>query len=78
MRSNIALNLDNIDYDHRHVVNLISAILLLSIGYLGAWTLLAIDRYETNQNCLASGRLECVLIYSGPKRFRDISLPTNN
>jgi hypothetical protein len=78
MRSNIALNLDNTDYNHRHVVNLISTIFLLSIGYLGAWTLLAIDRYEAHQNCLASGRRECVLIYSGPARFRNITLPTDN
>ena len=66
---------DSTDYDHRHFVNLVSAIVLLSVGIAITWTMLAIDRYEANERCLASGRRECVQIYAPPRTMQTLMTP---
>ena len=66
---------DLTDYGHRHFVNLISAIVLLSVGIAITWTMLAIDKYETNERCLASGRRECVQIYTPPRTMQTLTTP---
>ena len=51
---------DETDYAHRHFVNLAATAVLLTVGFAIIWTVLAIDRYEAHERCLASGRLDCV------------------
>ena len=51
---------DDTDYAHRHFVNLAATAVLLAVGFAIIWTVLAIDRYEAHERCLASGRLDCV------------------
>ena len=64
-----------IDYDHRHFVNLLCSTLILMVGYATAWTTLAIDKYETKEKCIASGRRECVTIYTPPAKIQTLGPP---
>lgn len=63
---------DETDYAHRHFVNLAAAVMLLAVGFAIIWTVLAIDRYETKEKCLASGRKDCVQIFSPPRGVRPL------
>ena len=65
---------DETDYDHRHFVNLAATALLLGVGCAIVWTVLAIDRYEANQRCLASGRIDCVRIAEPTRAIRPMEL----
>ena len=64
---------DETDYEHRHFVNLAATVFLLAIGFAIIWTVLSIDRYETRQNCLASGRKDCVQIFTPPRGVRPLA-----
>jgi hypothetical protein len=67
---------DRTDYNHRHFVNLLAAATILAVGLGVIWTVLAIDAYETREKCLASGRRECVQIYTPPRGVRSIATPS--
>ncbi len=63
---------DETDYEHRHFVNLIATAFLLAVGFAIIWTVLQIDRYETKEKCLASGRKDCVQIFTPPRGVRTL------
>ncbi len=64
---------DETDYEHRHFVNLAATAFLLVIGFAIVWTVLAIDKYETRERCLASGRKDCVQIFTPPRGVRPLA-----
>jgi hypothetical protein len=51
---------DEIDYRHRHFVNLVATAFLLVVSIAVVWTIKAMDDYEKQRRCLDSGRRECV------------------
>ena len=57
---------DEIDYAHRHFVNLAATALLLLLATLGVWTIKAIDDQEALRKCLGVGRKDCVKIAAPP------------
>ena len=58
---------DDVDYGHRHFVNLVSVAFLLVLAVAMAWTVKAIDSQETLRKCFASGRKDCVQIAAPPR-----------
>ena len=58
---------DDIDYAHRHFVNLTAAIFLLCLAVLMVWTLKAMDSQESLRKCAASGRKDCIQISAPPR-----------
>jgi len=60
---------DEVDYGHRHFVNLLSVICLLVLALAMVWTFKALDEYETLRKCVDSGRKDCVRI-DAPKDMR--------
>ena len=59
--------LDDVDYGHRHFINLVSVAFLLVLAVAMAWTVKAMDSQETLRKCFASGRKDCVQIRSAPQ-----------
>lgn len=57
----------DIDYGHRHFVNLAAAAFLLILAVLMVWTLKAIDQQENLRKCAASGRKDCIQIAAPPR-----------
>jgi hypothetical protein len=58
---------DEVDYAHRHFVNLTAAMFLLCIAVLMVWTLKAMDSQESLRKCAASGRKDCIQIAAPPR-----------
>lgn len=58
---------DEVDYAHRHFVNLIAAAFLLCLAVLMVWTLKAMDSQESLRKCAASGRKDCIQIAAPPR-----------
>lgn len=56
-----------VDYAHRHFVNLAATALLLLVATLGVWTIKTIDDQEALRKCLGVGRKDCVKIAAPPK-----------
>lgn len=61
---------DDVDYGHRHFINLLSAALLLVLAIGMVWTVRAIDQQETTRKCFASGRKDCVTVAAPPHDMR--------
>ncbi len=59
--------LDDVDYGHRHFINLVSVAFLLVLAVAMAWTVKAMDSQETLRKCFASGRKDCVQIAAPPR-----------
>lgn len=57
----------DIDYAHRHFVNLAAAAFVLLLSMLSVWAIKTIDEQETLRKCLSSGRKDCVRILAPPK-----------
>lgn len=57
----------DIDYNHRHFVNLAAAAFVLLLAMLSVWAIKTIDEQETLRKCLSSGRKDCVRILAPPK-----------
>ena len=53
---------DDVDYGHRHFVNLVSVAFVLVLAVAMVWTVKAIDAQELLRKCAASGRKDCVHI----------------
>lgn len=58
---------DEVEYGHRHFLNLVSAAFLLVLALAMTWTVQAFDKQESLRKCFASGRKDCVQI-AGPPR----------
>lgn len=58
---------DEVDYGHRHFLNLVSAVFLLVLALAMTWTVQAFDRQESLRKCFASGRKDCVQIAAPPR-----------
>jgi hypothetical protein len=56
----------DVDYDHRHFVNLVAAAFVLALAMLSAWAVKTIDEQESLRKCLLSGRKDCVRILVPP------------
>lgn len=63
---------DDVDYGHRHFINLLSAAFLLLLAVAMAWTVKALDQQESTRKCLASGRKDCVTIVAPPGDMRQV------
>jgi hypothetical protein len=50
---------DDIDYRHRHLVNLLAVILLLLVAIAVVWTIKAMEDNENLRKCVAAGRRDC-------------------
>ena len=61
---------DEVDYGHRHFINLLSAAFLLLLAVGMVWTVRAIDQQETMRKCFASGRKDCVNVAPPPGDMR--------
>lgn len=61
---------DDVDYAHRHFVNLVSVAFLLTLALAMVWTVKTIDQQETTRKCFASGRRDCVEIPAPPREMR--------
>jgi hypothetical protein len=61
---------DDVDYGHRHFINLLSAAFLLALAIGMVWTVRAIDQQETMRKCFASGRKDCVNVAAPPGEMR--------
>jgi hypothetical protein len=61
---------DDMDYGHRHFVNLLSVIFLLVLALAMVWTVKALDEQETMRKCFATGRKDCIKIDAPPKEMR--------
>lgn len=61
---------DDVDYGHRHFINLLSAAFLLLLAVAMAWAVKALDQQESMRKCFASGRKDCVTIVDPPKDMR--------
>ncbi len=61
---------DDVDYGHRHFLNLLSAVFLLLLAVAMAWTVKALDQQESTRKCFASGRKDCVDIVAPPRDMR--------
>ena len=57
----------DVDYAHRHFVNLLSVVFLLVLAVAMVWTVKALDQQESLRKCFASGRKDCVQIAAPPK-----------
>ena len=66
-RGDLGAHDDEIDYAHRHFVNLTAAMFLLCIAVLMVWTLKAMDSQESLRKCAASGRKDCIQISAPPR-----------
>lgn len=55
-----------IDYGHRHFVNLVAAAFLLLLAMVSAWTIKTIDEQEALRKCVSSGRKDCMRIMAPP------------
>jgi hypothetical protein len=55
-----------IDYSHRHFVNLVAAAFLLLLAMVSAWTIKTIDEQEALRKCVSSGRKDCIRILAPP------------
>ncbi len=53
---------DDVDYDHRHFVNLCAAAALLTLALGFGWTVKIFDQQQRMERCLMSGRKDCVEI----------------
>ncbi|MFN3889035.1 MAG: hypothetical protein ACK4MV_01465 [Beijerinckiaceae bacterium] len=69
-RPSTAAARDDVDYGHRHFVNLLSVIFLLFLALAMVWTVKALDEQETTRKCFASGRKDCIKIDAPPKEMR--------
>ncbi len=58
---------DDVDYGHRHFVNLLSLAFLLVLAVAMVWTVKALDAQETLRKCVSSGRKDCVQIAAPPR-----------
>ena len=56
-----------IDYGHRHFVNLAAAAFVLMLAMLAVWAIKTIDEQESLRKCFSSGRKDCVRILAPPK-----------
>ncbi len=56
-----------VDYTHRHFVNLAAAAFVLLLAMLAVWAIKTIDEQESLRKCLSSGRKDCVRIAAPPK-----------
>ncbi|MDB5569869.1 MAG: hypothetical protein JWN93_1052 [Hyphomicrobiales bacterium] len=56
-----------IDYGHRHFVNLAAAAVLLMLALGMVWTFKSIDEQERMRRCIGSGRKDCVTILAPPR-----------
>jgi hypothetical protein len=61
---------DDVDYGHRHFINLLSAAFLLLRAVAMAWAVKALDQQESTRKCFASGRKDCVTIVAPPREMR--------
>ncbi|MDP2357087.1 MAG: hypothetical protein Q8M31_13645 [Beijerinckiaceae bacterium] len=61
---------DDVDYGHRHFINLLSAVFLLLLAVAMTWAVKALDEQESMRKCFASGRKDCVTIIGPPKDMR--------
>jgi hypothetical protein len=57
---------EDVDYAHRHFVNLAATALLLLVATLGVWAIKTIDDQEALRKCLGAGRRDCVKIAAPP------------
>lgn len=57
----------DIDYGHRHFVNLVAAAFVLLLAMISAWAIKTIDEQEALRKCFSSGRKDCVRILAPPK-----------
>ena len=56
-----------IDYSHRHFVNLAAAAFVLLLAMLAVWAIKTIDEQESLRKCFSSGRKDCVRIAAPSK-----------
>lgn len=61
---------DDVDYGHRHFINLLSAAFLLLLAIAMAWAVKALDQQESTRKCFASGRKDCVTVVAPPREMR--------
>ena len=57
---------DETDYEHRKIVNLLAVVFLIVISAAIIWTVHAINESERMQRCINSGRSDCVKIETPP------------
>lgn len=62
-----AAHADDVDYAHRHFVNLCAAAMLLVLALGVGWAIKLLDEQEEMRRCLGSGRKDCVTILAPPK-----------
>ena len=58
---------DKTDYQHRHFVNLAATAFLLAVTIATVWTVRAMDKQETLNRCMLSGRQNCIEIPQSPR-----------
>ena len=61
-------NSDETDYEQRHFVNLTAAAFLLALALCIAATVQLFDRQQIIENCLLTGRKDCVEVAQGAPR----------
>ncbi len=61
---------DDVDYGHRHFINLLSVAFLLLLAVAMAWAVKALDEQESTRKCYTSGRKDCVTIVGPPRDMR--------
>jgi len=61
-----ALRAVDVDYDHRHFVNLVAAAFVLLLAMLSVWAIKTIDEQEALRKCVSSGRKDCIRILAPP------------
>lgn len=53
---------DDIDYNHRNLVNLLAVIFLLSVALASVWVIKAMEEHEALRRCIDAGRRDCALL----------------
>ena len=56
------------DEGHRNFVNLIAAIFVLLLAIAAIWLFKSLDEHRRIENCIASGRRDCIPIGDQPAR----------
>jgi cytochrome b len=54
------------DETHRNLVNLIAAIFVLALAIAAIWVFKALDEHRQIENCIASGRRDCLPLGDQP------------
>jgi hypothetical protein len=54
------------DEGHRNFVNLIAAIFVLGLAIAAVWVFKSLDAHRQTENCIASGRRDCIPLGDQP------------